>query len=53
MSVKEGQSTDTSDSLVFHTNSAVDFGFASMSDTVSEVSIAISITVWDGMTGLR
>ncbi len=42
MSEKEGKSTGTFNSLVFHTNSAVDFGFADISDTV-----------WDGMMGPR
>ncbi len=37
-------------SLVFPTNSAIDFGFASISDTVSDVSMRMSVTVWDGMT---
>ncbi len=40
-------------SLVFHTNFAVDFGFASVSDTVSDISMAISVTAWNGMAGRR
>ncbi len=32
MSAKEGQIKDTFNSMVFHTDSAVDFGFASVSD---------------------
>ncbi len=43
MSAKEGQSTGTFNSVVFHTNSAVDFG----SDTVSDVSMRMSVTVSD------
>jgi hypothetical protein len=42
VSAKEGQSKDTFNSMVFHTDSAVDFGFAGVSDTA-----------WDGMTGRR
>jgi hypothetical protein len=53
VSAKEGQGTGTLNSLVFHTNSAVDCGFAGISDTVSSVSMAMSVTVWDGMTGPR
>ncbi len=53
MSVKEGQSTVTFNSLMFHTNSTVEFGFARISDTVSDVSMAMSVTVWDGMPGRR
>ncbi len=49
MSAKEGQSTGTFNSLVFHTNSAVDFGFAGISDTVSDVFTAMSVAVWDQM----
>jgi hypothetical protein len=41
-SAKEGQSTGTLNSLVFHTNSTVDFGFAGIFDTVSDVSMAMS-----------
>jgi hypothetical protein len=51
VSAKEGQSAGTFNSLVFHTNSAVDFDFAGISDTVFDVPMAMSITVWDGMTG--
>jgi hypothetical protein len=51
VSAKEGQSKDTFNSMVFHTDSAVDFGFASISDKVSDVSMAMFITVWDGMMG--
>ncbi len=35
----EGPGTGTFNSLVFHTNSAVDSGFAGISDMVSEVSM--------------
>jgi hypothetical protein len=45
VSAKEGQCTGIFNSLVFHTNSAVDCGFAGISDTVSEVSMAMSVTV--------
>jgi hypothetical protein len=45
VSAKEGQSTGIFNSLVFHTNSAEDFGFAGISDTVSDVSMAMSVTV--------
>ncbi len=51
MSAKQGQSTDIFNSLMFQTNSTVEFGFARISDTVSDVSMAMSVTVWDGMTG--
>jgi hypothetical protein len=51
VSAKEGQSTGTVNSLVFHTTSIVDFGFAGISDTVSHVSMRMHVTVWDGMTG--
>jgi hypothetical protein len=44
---KERQSTGTFNSLVFHTNSAVDFGSADISDTVSDVSMTMSVIVWD------
>ncbi len=48
MSVKQGQSKSTFNSLVFHTNSSVDFGFAGM---VSDVSMAMSVAVWDRREG--
>jgi hypothetical protein len=35
--------------MVFHTDSAVDFGFAGISDTVSDVSMTISVTVRGGI----
>jgi hypothetical protein len=41
--VKEGQSTGTFNSLVFHTNSEVNVGFVGISD----VSMAMSVTPWD------
>ncbi len=44
---KEDKSTGTFNSVGFHTGSAVDFGFASISVTVSDVSIAMSVTVCD------
>ncbi len=53
MSAKEGHSTRTFNSLVFHTNAAVDFDFDGISDTVSAISMAMSLMVWDGMTGPR
>ncbi len=53
MNAKEGQSTGTFNSLVFPTNSALDFGFAGTSDTVSDVSMTKSVTVLDGMTARR
>ncbi len=53
MSAKEGQSTGTFNSLAFHTDSAVEFGFAGISDTVSDVSMTMLVTVWDRMTGRR
>jgi hypothetical protein len=40
MSAKEGQSIGIFNSLVFHTNSALDFGFVGISDKVSDVSMA-------------
>jgi len=52
VSVKEGQSTCTFNSLVFYTNSEVDFGFAGISDTVSDGSIAMSVTPLDDGHGL-
>ncbi len=45
---KEGQSTGTFNSLVFYNNSTVEFGFTGISDTVSNVSMVISVTVWAG-----
>ncbi len=51
MSAKERQSTDAFNSLVFHTDSAVNFGFAGISDTVSDVSMTMSVTVSDGIMG--
>ncbi len=45
VSAKGGQSPGTLHSLVFHTNSAVDCGFAGISDTISEVFMAMSVTV--------
>jgi len=50
--VKEGQSTGTFNSLVFHTNSEVEFGFTGISDMVSDVSMAMSVTPWDAGHGL-
>jgi hypothetical protein len=44
MSTKQGKITGIFNSLVFHTNSAVDFAFTSISDTVSEVSMTMSVT---------
>jgi hypothetical protein len=44
---KERQSTGTFNSLVFYTNSAVDFGFADISDTVSDISMIMSVIVCD------
>jgi hypothetical protein len=41
VSVKEVQSTRTVNSLVFHTNSAVDFSFAG----ISAISMAISVSL--------
>jgi len=41
---------DIFNSLVFHTNSAADLGFAGVSDTVPDVSLRISVTVF-GMWG--
>jgi hypothetical protein len=43
--VKEGQTTGTFNSLVFHTNSALDFGFAGIFDTISGLSMAMSVGV--------
>ncbi len=53
MSAKEGRSTGTLNSVVFHTNSEVDFGFAAISDTASsDVAMAMCVTVCDrGETG--
>jgi hypothetical protein len=48
VSAKEGRITGTFNSLVFRTNSAVDFGFAGRFGTVSDVFMAMSVTVWDG-----
>ncbi len=42
MSEKEEKSTSTFNSLGFHTNSAVDFRFAGILDTVSGVFLAMS-----------
>jgi hypothetical protein len=53
VSAKERQTTGTFNSLVFHTNYAVDFSLARMSDTLSDVPMAMSVTAWDGMTGRR
>ncbi len=50
MSAEEEQSTGIFNSLMFHTNSAVDFGFPGTSDTVSDVSVTMPVTVWDGIT---
>jgi len=44
MSAKEGQSTGIFNSLMFHTNSTVDFGFAAISD----LSMAMFVTVCEG-----
>jgi hypothetical protein len=49
VSAQEGQSTGTFNSLVFHLNSAVDFGFIDISETVPDVSIIM--TVCDGGEG--
>jgi hypothetical protein len=49
VSAKEGQIAVTFNSLVFHTIPTVEFGFGGISD----VSVAMPITVWDVMTGLR
>ncbi len=51
VSAKEGQSTDAFNSLVFHTDSAVNFGCTGISDAVSDVSMTMSVIVWDGMMG--
>ncbi len=48
LGVKEGQGTGTFNSLVFYNNSTVDFGFAGIYDTVSNVSMVMSVTVWAG-----
>ncbi len=48
MSGKEGKSTDAFNSLVFYTNSAVDFGLVGISGTVFDLSMAISATVCEG-----
>ncbi len=53
MNAKEGQTTGTFDSLVLDTNSTVEFGFTSISDTISDVSMTMSVTACDGMTGRR
>jgi hypothetical protein len=53
VSAKEGQITGTFNSTVFHINSSVDFGFAGISDMVSNLSRAMSVMVWDGMMGRR
>jgi hypothetical protein len=45
--LQEGQSRGTFNSLMFHTNSVVDFGFAGISD----VYMVMSVTVCDGGTG--
>ncbi len=50
---EEEQSTDTFNSVVFHTNSAVDFGFIGTPETISGVSMTMSVTVWDRMKGRR
>ncbi len=42
MSEKEEKSASTFNSLGFHTNSAVEFGFAGIFDTVFGVSMAMS-----------
>ncbi len=44
MSAKEGHSTGIFNSLVFHTNSIVDFDCVVISDTVSDVFVAMSVT---------
>jgi hypothetical protein len=48
MSAKERQITGTFNSLVFHTNSAVDFGFNGISYTISALSMAILVAVRAG-----
>jgi hypothetical protein len=48
---EEEQSTDTFNSMVFYTNSAVDFGIIGTFDTVSDFSMTMSVMVWDEMTG--
>jgi hypothetical protein len=53
VSAKEGQNTGAFNSLVFQTNAAVEFAFAGISDMVSDVSMAMSVTIWDEMTGCR
>ncbi len=51
MRAEEEQSTGTFNSMVFHTNSAVDFGIIGTFDTVSDVFMTMSVMIWDGMTG--
>ncbi len=53
MSVKEGQSIGTFNSLVFHTNSTVEFGFAGICDTISDVFVAMSVTICGGVDGSK
>jgi hypothetical protein len=53
LSAKEGQSIGTSNWLMFHTNSTIDFSFAGISNTIADVSVAMSVTFWDEMTGHR
>ncbi len=51
MRAEEEQSIGTFNSMVFHANSAVDFGMIGTPETISDVSMTMSVMVWDGMTG--
>jgi hypothetical protein len=46
VNVKEGQSTGILNSFVFHTGSAIDFGFAGLSVTVCKGRVQISTRIY-------